>query len=156
MSGEQPQEAAQGSLGELPARRFKRCLPSVPMVSGMDEQQHERREPDPAVDAAREEQDRREDGRVPVCHETEVRSLGEAYRATVRDLSRWGVMAECEAQLSVRSYIYVVLPGVGSLPARITWTREGRFGANLLEPISTDHFERLIRILPRDVASKAA
>jgi hypothetical protein len=125
------------------------------MAFGMEEQQ-EGREPDPSIKEAREEQDRREEGRVAVCHETEVRSLGDAHRATVRDLSRWGAMIECGAEMSVRSYVYIVLPGLGSLPARITWAREGRFGANLLEPISSDHFERLIRILPRGLAEQAA
>ncbi len=120
------------------------------------EEQQEPGEAGPAAEAARQEQDRREEGRVPVCHETEVRSLGEAYRATVRDLSRWGVMVECGAEMSVRSYVYVVLPGVGSLPARVTWSRGGRFGANLLEPISSDHFERLIRVLPSGFAEAAA
>jgi hypothetical protein len=123
------------------------------------EDEQEQPQTDPAVDAAadaeREAQERREDGRIPVFHETEVRSLGEAHRATVRDLSRWGIMAECETELSVRSYIYVVLPGVGSLPGRVTWVRDGRFGANLLEPLSCDHFERLVRILP-DRAAEAA
>jgi hypothetical protein len=120
------------------------------------EEQQERHEAAPAADAAREEQDRREEDRVPVCHETEIRSLGEAYEATVRDLSRWGVMVECGTEMSVRSYVYVVLPGVGSLPARVTWSRGGRFGANLLEPISSEHFERLIRVLPSGLTQAAA
>ena len=104
--------------------------------------------PNLSMAAAREEQDRREEGRVPVFHETEVRALGEAHAATVRNLSRWGFMAESEAQLAVRSYVYVVLPGVGSLPGRVTWARNGCFGANLLEPITSYHFERLIHVLP--------
>jgi hypothetical protein len=116
----------------------------------------EQQEPASSEDAAREEQDRREEGRVPVYHETEVRCLGERYRGTVRDLSRWGAMIECEAEMTVRSYVYVVLPGVGSLPARVTWSRGGRFGANLLEPISDEHFERLIRILPKAPSEAAA
>lgn len=120
------------------------------------EEQHDRPECDPSAHEAREGPDRREEGRIAVHHETEIRSLGEAHRATVRDLSRWGAMVECAAELAVRSYVYVVLPGVGSLPARVTWSREGRFGANLLEPISADHFERLIRILPRGITEQAA
>lgn len=105
---------------------------------------------------SREEQDRREEGRIPVYFETEVRCLGEPYRATIRDLSRWGALAECEDELKVRSYIYVVLPGVGSLPARVSWVQDGRFGANLLEPISDEHFERLVRILPKAPVGQAA
>ena len=101
----------------------------------------------PAVET-REEQERREDGRIPVFHPTEVRSMGETYSAVVRDLSRWGAMVECSEPLRVRSYIYLVLPGLGSLPGRVTWWREGHFGANLLEPITDHHFERLIRVLP--------
>jgi hypothetical protein len=123
------------------------------------EDQQEQPQPDPAAEAAadaeREARERREEGRVTIFHETEVRSLGEAHRAIVRDLSRWGIMAECDAELSVRSYIYIVLPGVGSLPGRVTWARDGRFGANLLEPLSTDHFERLVRLLP-DRGAEAA
>jgi hypothetical protein len=125
------------------------------MVAAMEEQQEESG-PDPSDEEAREEQDRREEGRVPVCHETEIRSLGEAHRATIRDLSRWGAMVDCEAEMAVRSYVYVVLPGVGSLPARVTWARHGRFGANLLEPILDHHFERLIRILPGAATHEAA
>jgi hypothetical protein len=118
-------------------------------------EEQEEPQPDAAAEASPEERDRREEGRVPVYHETEVRSLGEAHRAAVRDLSRWGLMAECEAQFAVRSYVYVVLPGVGSLPGRVTWTNEDRFGVNLLEPISEHHFERLVRILPSSPAEAA-
>ena len=121
----------------------------------MSEQQEQPQQDIPA-ETSPEEQDRREDGRVTVFHETEVRSLGEVHRATVHDLSRWGLMAESEAELPVRSYIYVVFPGIGSLPARVTWAREGRFGANLLEPITDHHFERLIRILPSAPSEAAA
>ena len=113
----------------------------------MEEQQNEPEATTPEP-VSREEQDRREEGRVPIYHETEVRSLGDAYRATVLDLSRWGLMAQSDAPLSVRAYVYVVLPGVGSLPGRVTWTNNGCFGANLLEPITDHHFERLVRILP--------
>jgi hypothetical protein len=60
--------------------------------------------------ASREEQDRREEGRVPIHYKTEIRSLGDAYPAIVRDLSRWGLMAESDAPFAVRSYVYVVFP----------------------------------------------
>lgn len=113
-------------------------------------------EPEKQPELSREEQDRREEGRVPVYHETEVRSLGEPHRAFVRDLSRWGFSAECAAEFSVRSYVYIVLPGVGSLPGRVTWVNNGRFGANLLEPITNEHFERLVRILPSQPTEAAA
>lgn len=121
----------------------------------MDEQQEQPRA-ERIADAAREQQDRREEERHAVFHETEVRHLSEPYAATIRDLSRWGVMVECATDFAVRSYVYVVLPGVGALPARVTWSREGRFGANLLEPITDHHFERLIRILPKDATAEQA
>lgn len=121
----------------------------------MSEEQ-EQPQPDAAAEETREEKDRREEGRIPVYHETEVRSLGEPYRAVVRDLSRWGFAAECPGEFAVRSYVYLVLPGVGSLPGRVTWVKDGRFGANLLEPISAEHFERLIRILPSGAIEAAA
>jgi hypothetical protein len=105
--------------------------------------------------ASREEQDRREEARVPIHYKTEIRSLGDAYPAIVRDLSRWGLMAESDAPFAVRSYVYVVFPGLGSIPGRVTWTNEGRFGLNLLEPITDYHFERLIRILAPDLDEAA-
>jgi hypothetical protein len=112
------------------------------------EQAVEESKPEPLTAEAKAEQERREEGRVEVFHRTEVRSMGETYAAVVRDLSRWGAMVECAEPLRVRSYIYLVLPGLGSLPGRVTWTREGCFGANLLEPITDYHFERLIRVIP--------
>ncbi len=119
-------------------------------------EQQEQPSSDDQAETSREDQDRREEGRVAVFYETEVRSLGEAHQATVRNFSRWGVMVQSSAQLSVRSYIYVVLPGVGSLPGRVTWARSGCFGANLLEPISAEHFDRLVRILPSTPADATA
>ena len=112
------------------------------------EQAVEEPKPEPLSAEAKAEQERREEGRVEVFHRTEVRSMGETYAAIVLDLSRWGAMVECPEPLRVRSYIYLVLPGLGSLPGRVTWARDGRFGANLLEPITDYHFERLIRVIP--------
>jgi hypothetical protein len=161
-AGEEPPDIADSppEQPEVAALELTQPAPEQTLIevtsTGSEETEEEEPQESSTQGEGREEQDRREEGRVPVYFETEVRCLGEPYRATIRDLSRWGALAECEEELKVRSYIYVVLPGVGSLPARVTWAKDGRFGANLLEPITDEHFERLVRVLPRAPIDQAA
>ena len=67
---------------------------------------------------------------------------GRSFQTTVWDISIAGFSATALTRLPVDSLVWLTLPGLESLPARVAWWADSRVGCgfvNLLNPIVLDH-----------------
>ena len=82
---------------------------------------------------------------------------GADFNATVRDLSRVGFLMDSATAMTAGELIYVELPRLGRVSARVAWT-EGRLaGCRFLEPISSGALSAaLLRAVPNDGPLPAA
>lgn len=58
-----------------------------------------------------------------------LRAAGERQQVELRDLSFYGLRAQAEILPSRGEYVKLELPGIGTVRARVSWAREGFFGA---------------------------
>jgi hypothetical protein len=91
------------------------------------------------------ESDARKAERIPVDIDAAMRELG-ASGADVRvhNLSTHGFMAEADAIYPVRSYVWLRLPGVGPLNARIIWRDCFRYGCEFVTPLDPEQYAAAI------------
>jgi len=83
--------------------------------------------------------------RMPVDIDAGMRELG-ATGADVRvhNLSIHGFMAEADGLYPVRSYVWLRLPGVGALNARIIWRDCFRYGCEFVTPLDPEQYAAAI------------
>ena len=84
---------------------------------------------------ARDEKDRKAE-RYPVSFQAVMRRPGGAkLTVDVLDLSTHGFRAEAHADIPVGSIIWLKVPGLESLPARVAWTNYEWTGAEFEHPL---------------------
>lgn len=79
----------------------------------------------------------RRPGRTPVAGRTQLRAHSwYSIEVTVCDVSTSGFMAECSEPVRIGSYVFLDLPGVGSVNAQVLWQLGDRMGGMFVDPIS--------------------
>jgi hypothetical protein len=75
--------------------------------------------------------------RVPVDIDTRMRVLGSTGDDVhIHNLSTHGFMAEADDIYPVDSYVWLKLPGVGEVNARIVWRDCFRYGCEFVTPLA--------------------
>jgi hypothetical protein len=88
--------------------------------------------------------DMRRSVRACVSLETTMRELGATgVKAQILNLSVDGFMAETEGRFSTGSYVWMKLPEVGLLSAKIIWSRGGRVGGRFTAPLAQSDYREL-------------
>jgi hypothetical protein len=85
--------------------------------------------------------------RIPADIDASMRELG-ATGAEVRvhNLSTHGFMAEADNLYPVGCYVWLRLPGVGGVNARIIWRDSFRYGCEFVNPIAAGQCDAAIAI----------
>ena len=79
---------------------------------------------------------KRQAERMPVDIDASMRELGTEWGdAHIHNLSTHGFMAESDHIFSVGAYVWLRLPGVGSLNAQIRWRDCFRYGCEFVTPL---------------------
>ena len=79
---------------------------------------------------------RRREERASVSAELALRQLGRnAVEGRLINISSRGFMAETEALIEPGSRVWLTLPGVGRINGLVLWTKNGRVGGELAEPV---------------------
>jgi hypothetical protein len=90
--------------------------------------------------------------RVPVDLDTSMRQFG-ATGADVRvhNLSTHGFMVEADDLYPVGAYVWLKLPGIGGVNARVLWRDCFRYGCEFVTPLDPDRCaEAIARGEPQD------
>lgn len=83
--------------------------------------------------------------RVPVNIDTRMRALGSTGNDVhIHNLSTRGFMAEADDLYAVDSYVWLKLPGVGEVNARIVWRDCFRYGCEFVTPLTASQCEGAI------------
>jgi len=64
--------------------------------------------------------------------------------ARILNLSAEGLMAESDGRFVTGSYVWINLPDVGLISAKVIWSRGGRVGARFTAPLSGPDYRHLI------------
>ena len=79
---------------------------------------------------------RRREERASVSAEVALRQLGRnAVEGRLINISSRGFMAETEALIEPGSLVLLNLPGAGRINGLVLWTKNGRVGGELAEPL---------------------
>ena len=79
---------------------------------------------------------RRREARASVSAEVALRQLGRnAVEGRLINISSRGFMAETEALIEPGARIWLTLPGAGRINGLVVWTKNGRIGGELAEPV---------------------
>ncbi len=79
---------------------------------------------------------RRREPRESVSTGIPLRQLGQRWvDARLVNLSSHGFMVETEALIEPGSRVWLTLPGAGRVNGLVVWTRNGRIGGELAEPV---------------------
>lgn len=81
-------------------------------------------------------QDSRRAERRTLSLSTQVSSYEDSTKALIHDLSENGLMIETSAELKPGDSLFVDLPFVGTIEARIVWQKDSSYGCEFLEPVS--------------------
>lgn len=88
--------------------------------------------------------DLRRHARACVSLETTMRELGTSgIGARILNLSIEGVMIESDGRFVTGSYVWIMLPEVGPISAKVIWSRGGRAGARFTAPLSQPDYHHL-------------
>jgi hypothetical protein len=80
--------------------------------------------------------DRRRCARAPVGMEAQFRERGRgAFAIDIRNLSRDGCGARLHGPVVFGDHLWIRLPTLASLPARIAWTAAGEAGIQFEQPL---------------------
>jgi hypothetical protein len=79
---------------------------------------------------------RRREERARLCAAVALRQLGRhSVEGRLINISSRGFMAETEALIEPGSRVWLTLPGAGRINGLVLWTKNGRVGGELAEPI---------------------
>jgi hypothetical protein len=88
--------------------------------------------------------DMRRAARACVSLDATMRQLGDSgVRAEVLNISTDGFMVETEGRFSTGSYVWVKLPALAPISAKVIWSRGGRVGGRFTAPLGQDDFRNL-------------
>lgn len=83
--------------------------------------------------------------RRPVEMEAGLRELGASGKdVRIHNLSTHGFMAEADEFYQVGTYVWLRLPGIGGVNARIIWRDCFRYGCEFTTPIDSDQCDAAI------------
>lgn len=68
-------------------------------------------------------------------------SVGQKFRVSILDLSQTGFRLETGNYIAVGSRVYLAIPELSSLPARIAWNEGNYYGCAFLHPLHQSVFE---------------
>jgi hypothetical protein len=87
----------------------------------------------------------RRSARACISLEATMEEIGaKGVQAQILNLSIDGFMAETEGRFLTGSYVWVKLPGIGPMSAKIIWSRGGRVGARFTAPFAQSDYRGLI------------
>ena len=82
------------------------------------------------------DEDSRREERSSVSAEVALRQLGRnSVEGRLINISSRGFMAETEALIEPGSRVWLTLPGAGRINGLVLWTKNGRVGGELAEPV---------------------
>lgn len=88
--------------------------------------------------------DMRRAARACVSLDATMREIGDSgVEAEVLNISTDGFMAETDGRFSTGSYVWVKLPALGPLSAKVIWSRGGRVGGRFTAPLGESEFRNL-------------
>lgn len=88
------------------------------------------------ISAATDPDSRRREPRLASSTPTSVLELGQhPVDAKLINISSHGFMAETEARIAEGAHIFLTLPGIPGVSARVIWTKNGRIGGEFSEPV---------------------
>ena len=88
--------------------------------------------------------DMRRSARACVSLEATMRDIGASgVKAQILNLSIDGFMAETHGRFSTCSYVWIKLPELGPISAKIIWSRGGRVGARFTAPLAPADYRTL-------------
>lgn len=93
--------------------------------------------------------DPRRDERVDVAHRTTVSDGRRSQRATIVNLSRFGLLARTDTDFEPGAVVSVSLPVVGAVEAEVVWGLGGRAGCQFVDVISEDRYALILSVIPR-------
>lgn len=68
-------------------------------------------------------------------------SVGQKFQVSILDLSQTGFRLETGNYIAVGSRVYIAIPELSSLPARIAWNDRNYYGCAFLHPLHQSAFE---------------
>lgn len=78
----------------------------------------------------------RRDERFELLMYATLRELGATrFRITLRDLSTHGFRCETSALLALGSYVFLTIPGLSPLDAKIKWREGAQYGGRFIHPL---------------------
>ena len=99
--------------------------------------------------------DDRRERRVPVSINVGFRAQGSnPYAADVSDLSRHGFRVETHIPLAVDTYVWLRLPGLAPLAARVAWIKGHTLGCKFAAPLHPAVADMLIAQHRQDARSE--
>jgi hypothetical protein len=88
--------------------------------------------------------DMRRLARACVSLDATMRELGvSGVGARILNLSADGFMAETDGAFVTGSYVWIKLPRIGPVSAKIIWSRAGRVGARFTAPLARSDYQDL-------------
>ncbi len=88
--------------------------------------------------------DMRRSARACVSLEATMRELGASgVKAQILNLSIDGFLAETEGSFFTGSYVWIKLPDLGPVSAKIIWSRGGRVGGRFTAPLALSDYREL-------------
>lgn len=79
--------------------------------------------------------------RVPVNIDAQLRELGANWADVhVHDISTHGAMVEADDLYPTGSYVWLKLPGVGAVNARLLWRDCFRYGCEFVTPLDREQW----------------
>lgn len=79
---------------------------------------------------------RRREPRTSACAEVALRQLGQnAVEGRLINISSRGFMVETDALIETGSRVWLTLPGAGRINGLVLWSKNGRVGGELAEPL---------------------
>ena len=84
--------------------------------------------------------DRRRHPRNPLFERARLRPHDwSTLQVEIRDISRHGFRAGCEANLKIGGYVTLEVNGIGQVEAKVMWRRNDEIGAEFARPISLQY-----------------
>jgi hypothetical protein len=69
---------------------------------------------------------------------------GRGFAVTVHNVSAHGLMIELDARFVPGRPITVEMSGIGRVPGRVAWVREGHVGIAFAEPLTLDQINAIL------------
>lgn len=75
-------------------------------------------------------------------------AVGQRFKVSVIDLSATGFRIETGNHIELGSKVYLAIPGLNSLPAKVAWSENTLYGCAFQSPLYPAVFEHMARKYP--------